>query len=138
MNKEQRLLDAMDAAQVAWWEMDLPSGAVRFGRTKTDILGYDHEDFTHYSHFTDLVDPADYKPMMQAMQQHLTGEKPVYETMYRIKSKDGKWFTFYDRGRITRKEGDLITLSGIVSNVTPLGDYVYSVATNYQSIKDEE
>lgn len=138
MELNDRLEQAMDAAQQAWWEMDLPSGEIRFSINKTRLLGYDKKDFTHYSHFTDLVDPADYKPMMKAMTDHIRGDKPVYETMYRIQAKNGEWFTFYDRGKITKREGDKITLSGVVSNVSPLGDYAYTIASNIKSIQNEE
>jgi len=43
----QRLEFAMDVGNLAWWETDCETGAVRFHRRKTDMLGYEPERFTH-------------------------------------------------------------------------------------------
>lgn len=129
MEKEdfKRFEEAMEAAQIAWWEMKLPSGDIRFGANKATMLGYDPKDFTHYKHFTELVDPADYENMMQDMRDHMEGKKNVYETMYRIKCADGTQKQFYDRGKIVDKDGDDIVIRGFVVNVNNIQEYAYSI-----------
>ena len=113
-----RLEASMAAGNMAWWEMELPSGFIKFNRTKTDVLNRRHEDFKHYEDFMNLVHPDDYEPAMEAMRQHMIGKKSLYECEYRIKHKDGHYLWFHDIGRIIQHEGNYIKLTGIVTNIT--------------------
>jgi PAS domain S-box-containing protein len=118
-NKLDRLEDAMHAADIAWWEIEFPSGTVFFSENKTKMLGYTYENFFHYSHFTDLVHPEDLPAAMTSMTNLITGKSDVYETTYRILAKDGSYKTFYDKGRIVSQIDDEFVVSGIVMEVQP-------------------
>lgn len=120
----QRLDTAMDAAGLAWWEMELPSGVVFFAENKAKMLGYEAENFFHYKSFTDLLHPDDYPIAMKAMQDHLDGKIDIYETRYRIKCKDGEYKTFYDRGKIVQKKGKNVRVAGIVLDITNLEGFL--------------
>ncbi len=48
---EKRLTRAMIAGNMAWWEMELPSGMISFNHNKTSMLGLRGEDFTHFQDF---------------------------------------------------------------------------------------
>jgi hypothetical protein len=100
--------------KATWWNMELPSGNVKFGKAKSDMVGRDAKEFKHYKDFTDLLHPDDYNDAMKAMQDHLEDKKRYYETVYRIKHKDGHYLTFYDFGRITKKDASGITVIGYV------------------------
>ncbi len=100
--------------KATWWQMKLPSGDVIFGTTKTDMLGLEEKDYTHFGDFMKLVHEDDYEPAMKAMRDHLKGDKPFYETLYRIRHKDSHYITFYDCGQIVEKDGENITLMGFV------------------------
>jgi PAS domain S-box-containing protein len=116
-----RLELAMEAGGMAWWEMELPSGVVFFSENKTKMIGRNAADFTHYTDFTNLVHKDDHQNAMQAMTDHLTGKKNIYETSYRIACKDGGYRKFYDKGRIVSKDPDgTIKLTGIVIDVTDM------------------
>lgn len=123
MNHRNRMNTSMDLdtfdeyvkqGKATWWNMELPSGHVKFGKAKSDMLGYPSGNFTHYKDFTDLLHPEDYPEAMKAMQDHLEDKKRFYETVYRIKHKDGKYLTFYDFGRIVKKDASGITAIGFV------------------------
>ncbi|MFA6307304.1 MAG: PAS domain-containing protein [Patescibacteria group bacterium] len=121
MINKQLTLEKLDQAflegKMAWWQMNLPSGEVFFSDAKTDMLGYDSSDFNHYQDFTKLLQPDDYEPAMQAMRDHLTGKKDFYETLYRIKHKNGEYIQFYDFGQMVKKVGEDITIMGFVMKV---------------------
>lgn len=57
---------------------------------------------------------------MNVMLNHLHGKANVYEAEYRIRTKDGKYKWYYDRGRITQydDEGKPVLLAGIVFDIT--------------------
>lgn len=108
---------ALEAADMAWWSLEFPSGALTFSHHKTAMLGYRAEDFVHFTHFTDLIHPEDKDQAMQAMTDHYTGKKAAYETTYRIKANDGTYKTFYDKGKIVERTGDTFVVAGVVSKV---------------------
>jgi len=115
------LEDALEAGGVAWWLMELPSGAVFFSSNKIKMLGYNQKqasEFLHYTNFTDLLHPDDHDNAMKAMQDHLNGKAELYETCYRIKKANGKYRTLYDRGCIVAKKGKEVAVAGIVLDVT--------------------
>lgn len=117
------LEDALEGAGVAWWLMELPSGAVFFSPNKIKMMGYTEKDlgkFVHYSAFTNLVHPDDQEKCMQAMRDHMSGKAKAYETQYRIKAKNGSYRTFYDRGRIVGKKKGETAIAGIVLDITEM------------------
>ncbi len=113
----EHIEDALAAAEMAWWSLEFPSGALTFSRKKTDMIGYDADDFVHYSHFTDLIHPEDHDNTMQAMRDHYEGRAKFYETTYRIKHKDGHYVTFYDKGQIVERTEKTFIVAGIVQRV---------------------
>jgi PAS domain S-box-containing protein len=120
-NESAMIEDALEAGEIAWWLMELPSGAVFFSLNKIKILGYSKKDiskFVHFSSFTDLLHPRDYDKTMKAMQDHLEGKVEVYEAKYRIRSVSGKYIVLYDRGRIVARKGKEMAVAGIVVDVT--------------------
>ncbi len=116
---KERLENAMEAGNLAWWEMELPSGKVRFNSGKAHMLGYDPERFEHYTDFTDLLHPEDHDRAMQAMRAHLQGNEPRYEVTYRIKKKDNGYKWFRDVGKVTEadEDGEYKKVTGIVIDI---------------------
>lgn len=109
--------DALIAADMAWWELEFPSGALRFSKHKTDMLGYEQKDFVHFTHFTNLIHPKDYDASMKAMTDHYEGRKDRYEVTYRIKASDGTYVTFHDKGEIVERSDQGFVVAGIVRKV---------------------
>jgi PAS domain S-box-containing protein len=117
---EVRLDSAMEIGGLAWWEMDLPDGAVRFDDRKAIMLGYPPGQFKQYSDFTALLHPDDREPAMQAMQDHLEDRQSRYHIDYRIRTAAGNYRWFRDVGGITRHhpDGSPATITGIVIDIT--------------------
>ncbi|MFQ3546829.1 MAG: ATP-binding protein [Termitinemataceae bacterium] len=115
-----RLEATMLAGNLAWWQLDLRSGAVVFNEQKVRMLGRDPGDFSHYTHFTELVHPDDYKAMMQAMQDVIDGKVEVYRTIYRIKKSDGTYAWFRDIGIVSEKDeqGRPLIITGVVIDIS--------------------
>jgi PAS domain S-box-containing protein len=111
---------AIEAVNMAWWEMNIVTGEVFFHKRKTDILGYRQEDFKHYRDFMALVHPDDYEPAMEAMRNHFKGTTPTYETEYRIRNQWGDYKWFYDKGAIVSRDenGKPLKIIGFVIDIT--------------------
>lgn len=105
---------ALEAADIAWWWMELPSGMVMYGPNKLKMLGRGDEQASHYRHFTDLVHPDDYERIMQDMRNLIEGKTDIYETNYRIKHINGEYIEFYDKGKIVGRRGKDTIIAGFV------------------------
>ena len=115
-----RMTMAFEAGGMAWWEMLLPSGEVKFGENKTKMLGLNKNEFKHYTDFMDYVHPNDYEDTMQAMRDHISGTKPQYESDYRIRNTYGDYIWFRDFGKIVEDTGEIKKVLGIVVNIESL------------------
>ncbi len=114
----QRIEASMSAGNLAWWELELPSGKVFFNQNKAQMLGFPTERFKHYTDFTKLVHPEDYENTMDAFRKHLNGELPVYQCKYRIQNSENNYVWFYDVGKIVAQNIENIRITGIVINIS--------------------
>jgi two-component system CheB/CheR fusion protein len=115
---EERLTRAMVAGNMAWWEMELPSGKITFNHNKTRMLGLKGEDFKHFQDFMQIVHPEDCDGAMNAMYDHLHGKAAVYACEYRMKNAGGNYQWFQDVGKIVYKDEGKMLVAGIVSEIT--------------------
>ena len=129
---EARMNSAMEIGNLAWWEMDLPDGAVRFDDRKAIMLGHSPEQFHHYRDFTALLHPDDYEPAMKAMRNHLEGRESRYHADYRILDAAGDYLWFRDVGGITKRhaDGSPAKVTGIVIDITASKMAEESIRTN--------
>ncbi|MFP4642386.1 MAG: response regulator, partial [Dehalococcoidia bacterium] len=116
----QRIEAGLRAGNLAWWEMELPSGNVIFNDRKAEMLGYSAQMFKTYEDFTRLLHPDDYERDMQAMRDHLNGKAKNYDVEYRIKTSNGAYKWFRDVGGITEQNEatGYKRVIGIVENIT--------------------
>jgi PAS domain S-box-containing protein len=116
---QSRLDSAMEAGNIAWWEMDCISGKVIFSERKAAMIGYPAEDFSVYTDFTKLVHPDDIGGIMQNMRDHIAGVSSQYDVDYRIRTKDGEYLWFHDIGRISNySDGVPSKIIGLVIDIT--------------------
>lgn len=127
------LQEEQDSLEFAWsgnlghWFWDFTVNRVTFNPMKAMALGFTREelpDYVDFQFFTDRLHPDDYERVMDAMRDHLSNKIPVWEVKYRIKTKDGDYRTYYDRGKVTKRteEGAPLFLSGIVFDITDYED----------------
>lgn len=120
LESNSRMELAMETANMSWWKMELKTGAVAFAKQKAEMLGHKPEEFRHYLDFVSLIHPDDRELTMEAMRSHLEGRAAKYEVQYRIRSKSGEYYWFYDIGTITARtsEGEPLTVTGLVLNIS--------------------
>lgn len=120
IDNNNRLELAMGVANLAWWEMDVVSGNIRFEKRKAEMLGYASEMFRYYTDFTNLLHPDDYSKVVDAMHNHLEGKCEKYEVEYRILASSGEYKYIYDIGTISQRDANGIpqTISGLVIDMT--------------------
>jgi len=119
------------------WYWNYQTNEVVFNPLKVTTLGYGVDEFPEkvdYQFFTDRLHPEDYERVMNDMLGHLRGELPVYETEYRIQTKDGKWRWYLDMGKVTQRddEGKPLFLAGIVFDTTDRHDLLDQIEEKNQ------
>lgn len=117
----ERLQLALEMGEMAWWTWHVPSGKVDFHEKKATMLGYSYKEFPKdVDEVNELIHRDDLDKTKNQMQRHLKGEHPNYEVTYRIKTKDGSYRWYYDKGGIVErdKDGAPLFFIGIVADVT--------------------
>lgn len=105
------------------WYWNIRTNEVTFNPLKVTVLGYDKSEIPEhvtYQYFTEKLHPDDYSKTMDSMLDHLHGTTEVYEAEYRIRTKEGDYRWYYDRGKITQYNGSgkPAFLAGIVFDIT--------------------
>jgi len=121
MKTKERLELAMEAGNVAWWIWNYPSGYVEYDKRKAQMAGYSYEEFPkNVYEITELIHPEDYDRTMKVMTEHLKGMIPEYRIDYRLRTKQGDYVWFHDRGKVIERQedGKPLKLSGAVIDIT--------------------
>lgn len=117
----RRLELALEAGELGFWDWNIETGEVQFGGQWAHMLGYElNEIEPHVRAWERLVHPEDMPAIQTALQRHMEGAAPVYETEHRLKHKNGSWIWVLDRGRIIERDdkGNATRAIGIHSNIT--------------------
>jgi len=133
-----RLNASMLVGNIAWWELELPSGDIQFNDNKAHMLGYSPEQFKHFTDFTVLIHPDDYEPTMAAFTKHLNGEKELYQCEYRIKTIHNQYIWFSDVGKITDRAEGYIKLVGIATDISKFKQTELSLRTSESKLKEAQ
>ena len=131
----QRLQQAMEMGELAWWEWNRETGLVNFGQQKATMLGYKPGEIEPgYEGWTRLLHPNDYPNAMEAMRNLLSGKSATYDASYRILNKQGQYLWFRDKGGIVERneEGEPIRIMGIVMNITHEKNIETEIDKTYQ------
>ncbi|MGB3368379.1 MAG: HD domain-containing phosphohydrolase [Acidaminobacteraceae bacterium] len=122
-------VDSVNRMETPWtgnlgkWQWDLKNNKITCDGKKTTALGYSISELPKeigFEFFTEKLHPSDYDDVMKNMRLHLTGESNAFEVEYRIKTKNGDYIWFYDRGTITEYDnnGKASLVRGIVFDIT--------------------
>ena len=118
---EERLKLALEGSNDGFWDWTVSTGVVRFSRRWAEMLGYRLEDIEpHVRTWERLIHPDDQPTVMQALDDHLEGRTPQYETEHRLLTQSGKWMWVSDRGKVvTRDEhGQPLRMTGVHTDIT--------------------
>lgn len=120
INKTMDLVEkAMDSAQLAFWQIEFPSGKVLFSKRKPKMLGVKVKNAKTLQELIELVHSEDVEMVNQDLKEHLSGEKDNLLSEFRVKSinKD-KYIWLRVIGKIIEKSEEKTTLMGIAFNIT--------------------
>ena len=117
---EERLSLAIEAANVALWDIDLSTGQVTYSPQWKRQLGYEpHEIADDPSERERRLHPDDLVRTGERLHSYLTNPVGPYEDEFRLQHKNGGWRWIYSRGDVVRDaEGRPVRMLGAHVDVT--------------------
>ncbi len=119
---EQRWTFALEGIGDVIWEHNLQTGNVFRSARYRDMLGYSIEEFPNtFQAWKDLLHPEDVEPMAaQEREYEQSGSTKSYDFAYRLRSKNGSYRYFLDRGRIFSysDDGKPLLMIGTSTDIT--------------------
>ncbi len=98
---EERLSLALESAEEGLWDWDLRSNRVFFSPRYCEMLGLNQAEFGHTRQgWEERLHPDDLQPVRQAVQAQLDGSTQRYQTLYRLRHRDGSYRWIRARGRL--------------------------------------
>jgi len=98
---EERLKRVLEGSNDGFWDWNVQTGAVQFSERWAEMLGYRLEEVEpHVSFWEKLVHPDDMSAVWKALNDHLEGRTPYYESEHRLRCKSGEWKWILDRGKV--------------------------------------
>lgn len=137
----ERLEMVMEIGGISWWEWNYRTNKVSTGIGKYQMLGYTPDEIGNtYQDWIKLIHPDDLPVAMEAMKKLLSGNSPIYETEYRIKSKDGTYLWYKDKGGILIRDVNYqpLIIAGVVMNVSHEKQLMIKYQKVQKDIKDIE
>lgn len=112
---EERWKFALEGAQEAVWDYDVPSGRLQCSPMWFAMLGYaEGEIDLTFAQWERLFHPDDRVPALNMMAAHFRGETEFYDFEYRLLCKDGSYKWIHSRGKLMERgvTGDPIRIIG--------------------------
>ncbi|WP_235971712.1 MASE3 domain-containing protein [Azohydromonas caseinilytica] len=116
-----RYRNIITGTNVGTWEWNVKTGAVLFNERWCSMLGYRPDEIQpSVESWTELVYPEDWARIRAALDPHLRGETPFYESEHRLRHKDGHLVWVLDCGQVIERDeqGRALRAAGMHMDIT--------------------
>ncbi len=97
---EERLALALRGSNDGVWDWNIIDNTVYFSPRWKEMLGYrDEELVNEVSTWTERIHPDDVEATWACINKHIDSKTEYYESIHRLKHKDGHWVWILDRGK---------------------------------------
>jgi diguanylate cyclase (GGDEF)-like protein/PAS domain S-box-containing protein len=90
---------ALHGANDGLWDFDLDKRTTYFSPRWKSMLGYSDEEIEPLTDWQQLVHPDDLERVRQALSEHLSGREAVFESVHRLRHRDGVWLWVVSRAK---------------------------------------
>jgi len=118
---EERLMLALEGSEDGIWDWNLTTHKMAFNERWAAMLGYRLTEVEpSWEGWIQLVHPDDAAGVKKALEAHLTGKIPVYQTEHRMRDRSGHWRWVVARGKVVERDerGQPLRMSGTHKDVT--------------------
>jgi diguanylate cyclase (GGDEF)-like protein/PAS domain S-box-containing protein len=82
---------ALHGANDGLWDFDLEKKTSYFSPRWKAMLGYADDEVEPLADWQQLVHPEDLPRVHAALRDHMAGKEPIFESLHRLKHRDGVW-----------------------------------------------
>jgi len=122
--RHRRLQMIIDGTGAGTWEWNVQDGRMWVNERWAQIVGYTRDELAPITPdtFFRLVHPDDLDQSNALLREHLEGRSPHYDSLCRMRHKDGHWIWVQDRGRVYEWDahGQPRWMAGAHADVTDL------------------
>lgn len=117
---EERFKLALCGANDGIWDWNLETNEIYYSPRWKNLLGYQEEEIEPcLNSFLNLLYPNDWEHVQKDIQAHLNGDKPFYESNFRLRHRDGNYRWYLARGTALRNaQGKPYRMVGTQSDIT--------------------
>ena len=109
---------ALPCTNEGLWDYDAASNRTHFSPRWKSMLGYAEDELNRAPDWNKLVHPDDLPRVSQMIRDHVAGRSPLFESMHRMRHRDGEWRWVISRAQAHSKDGSLKRLVGVELDVT--------------------
>ncbi len=127
---EARLKLALSGGKLGLWDWNIPSSEVLYSEHWFSMLGLPlGQAKRDLDSWLNRVHPDDLATVNAALEAHLKGQAPAYESEHRVRHQDGHWLWLLDRGRVVEwdKAGAPFRAVGIYFDITDRKNLVHAL-----------
>lgn len=120
---QERFDLAARAARVGLWDWRIETSTFYFNEEWYTILGYEpYELPVRFKTWKDLTHPEDLERTLKALNDHLEGKVETFDTVTRMRRKDGNWAWINIQGKVFERNdaGEPLRVAGIQIDVSEL------------------
>ncbi|QIR13103.1 putative bifunctional diguanylate cyclase/phosphodiesterase [Shewanella aestuarii] len=118
---EQRWLFSVEGSRNGIWDWNIATGDVYVSDRWKEMLGYQsYELDSDYSVWESRLHREDKDQVLDTLQQYIDGKSNEYESVHRLRHKDGKYIWVLDRGKIVEwtEVGKPLRVIGTITDVS--------------------
>jgi PAS domain S-box-containing protein len=117
---EKRLNDAIEGTQDGLWDLDLRTNEAFLSDRYDTMLGYEVGELPRSGEaWSGLVHPDDIDAALQRLNDYIEGKTDIYESEFRMRTKDGSYRWIAGRGKAIRDEnGKAFRMRGFNTDIT--------------------
>ncbi|HKQ15065.1 MAG TPA: EAL domain-containing protein [Steroidobacteraceae bacterium] len=116
---EERDALALHGANDGLWDFDLDRKTTYFSPRWKSMLGYGDDEVEPLTDWQQLVHPDDIERVRASLRDHLAGIEPLFESVHRLRHRDGVWLWVVSRAKArVDEQGRAHRIVGVDLDVT--------------------
>lgn len=119
--QHERLQLVVEGGRIGTWDWNPQGDDVVYNDQWAAMLGLSLEELEPgLAAWSSRVHPDDTAHCQAALDAHFRGETPFYESVHRMRHRDGHWVYILDRGKIVERDttGQVVRFSGTHTDIT--------------------
>ncbi len=135
---DERWKFSMEGAGQVVWDWDLVVDKIFISKKWNDVTGWRNgETYVDIEEWLKQVHEEDRDNIRAIMDEHITGEKPLYENIHRIRSKKGTYRWVLSRGKVIERlpDGRPKRVIGTATDITELKQIEDEVVRSRRTLK---